>query len=276
LVDLAIENTMPVIFVGHGASVFTTNPDDPTNRRLQEIGVILQATAPKAIVCISAHYIKSGFSVTAARSPTTIHDHPVEQLYSYHYPAHGDSALADRIVESLIQAGFDSELDRDRGLDHGAWIPLSLLFPAAQIPVVQVALQQKYDLQLHFKLGQILQSLRDEGVLIICSGGITHNQAEFRRSYLGGEDSTVVTDWSQMFDTWVTELLINHPSPEYTAKILDFQSHEFHAIAHPTIEHFLPLMVAMGAASQESSGNKVIKLHSGFQHSLSTAAFLFQ
>jgi 4,5-DOPA dioxygenase extradiol len=267
---------MPVIFVGHGASVFTTNPDDPTNRRLQEIGVILQATAPKAIVCISAHYIKSGFSVTAARSPTTIHDHPVEQLYSYHYPAHGDSALADRIVESLIQAGFDSELDRDRGLDHGAWIPLSLLFPAAQIPVVQVALQQKYDLQLHFKLGQILQSLRDEGVLIICSGGITHNQAEFRRSYLGGEDSTVVTDWSQMFDTWVTELLINHPSPEYTAKILDFQSHEFHAIAHPTIEHFLPLMVAMGAASQESSGNKVIKLHSGFQHSLSTAAFLFQ
>lgn len=275
MVSLTIENTLPAIFVGHGASVFTTNPRDPTNQRLQEIGVMLQATAPKAIVCISAHYIKSKFSVTAARSLTTIHDHPVEQLYAYNYPARGDAALAERIVKSLIQAGFDSEIDRDRGLDHGAWIPLSLLFPAAQIPVVQVALQQGSDPQLHFKLGQTLQSLRNEGVLIICSGGITHNQAEFRRSYLGGEDSTVVTDWSQMFDTWVTELLINQPSSEYTAKILDFQSHEFHAINHPTIEHFLPLMVAMGAAYQQPS-SKVIKLHSGFQHSLSTAAFWFQ
>jgi 4,5-DOPA dioxygenase extradiol len=276
LVSLTIKNTLPMIFVGHGASVYTTNPDDPTNRRLQEIGVMLQTTAPKAIVCISAHYIKSRFSVTATQLLTTIHDHPVEQLYSYHYPARSDLALADRIVEKILQAGLDSAIDRDRGLDHGAWIPLSLMFPSAQIPVVQVALQQSYDPQLHFKLGQILQSLRDEGVLIICSGGITHNQAEFRRSYLGGEDSTVVTDWSQMFDTWVTELLINHPSPEYTAKILDFQSHGFHATAHPTIEHFLPLMVAMGAAYQEPSGGKVIKLHSGFQHSLSTAAFWFQ
>jgi 4,5-DOPA dioxygenase extradiol len=276
LVSLTIDNKLPVIFVGHGASVYTTNPHDPTNQRLQEVGMMLQATEAKAIVCISAHYIKSRFSVTTARSFTTIHDHPVEQLYSYNYPAYGDSALADRIANRLIEAGFDSEIDRDRGLDHGAWIPLSLMFPAAQVPVVQVAMQQEYNSQLHFKLGQTLQSLRDEGILIICSGGITHNQAEFRRSYLGGEDSTVVTDWSQLFDTWVTELLINQPSPEYTAKILDFQSHEFHAIAHPTIEHFLPLMVAMGAADRASSDNKVFKLHSGFQHSLSTAAFWFQ
>jgi 4,5-DOPA dioxygenase extradiol len=275
LVSLTIENTLPVIFVGHGASIYTTNPEDPTNRRLQEIGIMLQATAPKAIVCISAHYIKSSFSVTATRSLTTIHDHPVEQLYSYHYPARGDLALADRIVEKILQAGFDSEIDRDRGLDHGAWIPLSLMFPSAQIPVVQVSLQQSYDPPLHFKLGQILQSLRDEGALIICSGGITHNQAEFRRSYLAGEDSTVETDWSQIFDTWVTERLIQN-SPEQTAQILDFQSHEFHALAHPTIEHFLPLMVAMGAAAQESSGSNAIKLHSGFQHSLSTSAFWFQ
>jgi 4,5-DOPA dioxygenase extradiol len=270
------QKKLPVIFVGHGASVYTANPDDPTHQRLKEIGERLRALQPQAIVCISAHYIQPGFAVTATPSPKTIHDHPVEALYGDHYPAQGDVELAARIVECLIQAGLNSAIDRDRGLDHGAWIPLSLMFPAPEIPVLQISLQQGDDPQLHFKLGQALQTLRDEGVLIVCSGGVTHNQAEFRRSYLSGENVNRVTEWSQGFDTWVTERLVQTPNQSCTDDIMDFASHKFYALAHPTIEHFLPLLVAVGAADQVSSESAVTKLHSGFQHSLSTAAFWFQ
>jgi 4,5-DOPA dioxygenase extradiol len=269
------QKKLPVIFVGHGASVYTTNPDDPTHQRLKEIGVTLQALEPKAIVCISAHYIQSGFAVTATPSPKTIHDHPVEALYGDYYPAQGDVELAARIVERLIQGGFNSAIDPNRGLDHGAWIPLSLMFPAPKIPVLQISLQQGDDPQLHFRLGQTLQTLRDEGVLIICSGGVTHNQAEFRRSYLSGEEVNRVAEWSQEFDTWVTERLIPPPNQARTDDIMDFALHKFYALAHPTVEHFLPLLVAVGAADQVSSESGVTKLHSGFQHSLSTTAFWF-
>jgi 4,5-DOPA dioxygenase extradiol len=270
------QKTLPVIFVGHGASVYTTDPDDPTHQRLKEIGAILRSLEPKAIVCVSAHYSQLQFAVTATSSPKTIHDHPVEALYGHDYPAQGDVTLAAKIVEHLIQAGFNSAIDPDRGLDHGAWIPLSLMFPAPQIPILQISLQQGYDPQQHFKLGQTLQTFRAEGVLIICSGGVTHNQAEFRRSYLSGSDINIVTEWSQGFDAWVTERLIASPTQAQTADIMDFPSHKFYAMAHPTIEHFLPLLVAMGAADPVLAESGVTKLHSGFQHSLSTAAFWFQ
>ncbi len=268
--------TLPVIFVGHGASVYTTDPQDPTHQRLQEIGMMLQNLQPSAIVCISAHYVAPIFSVTATQSPTTIHDHPVQKLYSDRYPAIGSPELADKIVQRLIHAGFDSGIDRDRGLDHGAWIPLSLMFPKPQTPILQISLQQDFNPLLHFKLGQTLRNLRDEGVLIICSGGVTHNQAEFRRGYLSGADLNVVTEWSQAFDIWVTNILINRTGQKRTAALLDFPSHEFYALAHPTIEHFLPLIIAMGAANRESIDSRIIKLHSGFQHSLSTSAFWFE
>lgn len=268
--------TLPVIFVGHGASIYTTNPQDPAHQRLQEVGVMLQKLQPRAIMCISAHFVAPTFSVTATQSPATIHDHPVQVLYSDRYPAKGSPELADKIVQRLLHTGLDSQIDRDRGLDHGAWIPLSLMFPQHQIPILQISLQQGFDPLSHFKLGQTLQTLRDEGVLIICSGGVTHNQAEFRRGYLSGADSNVVTHWSQAFDTWVTEILIDRTGQERIAALLDFQSNEFYALAHPTIEHFLPLIMSMGAADRGSIDSKVIKLHSGFQHSLSTSAFWFE
>ena len=238
---------------------------------------MLQQLQPRAIVCVSAHFVAPTFSVTATQSPTTIHDHPVQALYADRYPAQGAPELADKIVKRLINAGFDNGIDRNRGLDRGAWIPLSLMFPQPQIPILQVSLQQGFNLLLHFKLGQTLQTLRDDGVLIICSGGVTHNQAEFRRGYLTGADSNVSTTWSRAFDKWVTDILIDRTGQEKIAALLDFQSHEFYTLAHPTIEHFLPLIVAMGAAEQESiDDSKVIKLHSGFQHSLSTSAFWFE
>ena len=267
--------TLPVIFVGHGASVYTTSPQDPTHQRLQEIGVMLQNIQPRAIVCISAHFIAPTFSVTATQSPITIHDHPVKSLYSNRYPAKGSPELADKIIDCLIHDGFESEIDRDRGLDHGAWVPLSLMFPEPHIPILQVSLQQDYDLQLHFKLGLTLQSLQDEGVLIICSGGVTHNQAEFRKSFLSGENPNIVKEWSRKFDSWVTDMLTTKNIQERTSAILNFQSHESYSLAHPSIEHFLPLIVAIGAAYKDSDESKVKQLHSGFQHSLSTSAFWF-
>lgn len=269
-----MQNIMPVIFVGHGATIFTMNSQDPTHFRFQEIGWQLKATPPQAILCVSAHFIESQFLVTAAKQPPTIHDHPVQNLYSWQYPAPGNPELAKKICDRLNSVGLKSSIDPRRGIDHGAWIPASLMFPEAQIPVLQVSLHQSYDLDLHFQLGKALEAFRYEGVLIICSGGVTHNQQEFRRGYFSGADVNVPANWSQEFDESVSDLLTVN-SQESRKEILNFQSHHLSEISHPTIEHFVPMIVAIGA-SDRSGESQVVKLHTGFQHSLSTSAFMFQ
>ncbi|HEY9850727.1 MAG TPA: class III extradiol ring-cleavage dioxygenase [Leptolyngbyaceae cyanobacterium] len=270
-----MQNIMPVIFVGHGATIFTMNSQDPTHVRFQEIGRELKANPPQAILCVSAHFIESKFIVTAAQKPPTIHDHPVQDLYSWKYPAPGHPELALRICNRLNSVGLQSSTDPRRGIDHGAWIPASLMFPEARIPVLQVSLHQSYDLNLHFRLGQALEVLRHEGVLIICSGGVTHNQQEFRRGYFSGADVNVPANWSKEFDDWVSDLL-TVKSPQHWKELLNFQYHHLSDISHPTIEHFLPMLVAIGAGDRDNLGAaQAVKLHTGFQHSLSTSAFLF-
>jgi 4,5-DOPA dioxygenase extradiol len=182
-------------------------------------------------------------SVTASTAPETIHDFGgfPDALYQLRYPAPGAPALAAHIVELLQSAGWKSRLDARRGLDHGAWVPLLYLAPDADIPVVQVSMPASLDTHQAWKLGQALKPLRDMNVLIVASGSLTHNLYEFRGTASHG------ADYVKAFAAWTAQTL--HAGN--TQFLLDFKQHAPSAErAHPTDEHFLPLLIALGAAGE--------------------------
>jgi 4,5-DOPA dioxygenase extradiol len=174
--------------------------------------------------------------------PQTIHDFSgfPRALYQLAYPAPGAPELAQRAVGLLAQAGIDAALDNSWGLDHGAWVPLMLMYPAADIPVLQIALQPQRGPDHHFELGRALAPLRDEGVLILGSGGATHNLRE-----LGAPDSPPPA-WAVEFSAWLNDTI----TAGQTDALLNYRRLAPHAARnHPTEEHLLPLFVAAGAAS---------------------------
>lgn len=263
---------MPALFVGHGAAIFTTAPSDPTHTFLAGMAAEVAGWRPGAIVVISAHYTGDPLRVTGAGRLATIHDHPARHVYGYHYPGHGDEALTRRVQAALGDAGLDARVDAARGLDHGAWVPLSLLAPTGEIPVAQLSLAARPGASGpadHVALGRALAPLRDEGILLVGSGGVTHDQGEFRRGYFGGRDVSVPAPWSRDFDDWVTQVVTTRQGDARAAALAAFERHPRAAAAHPTSEHFLPLLVVAGAAGKEPGR----KRFEGFQHSLSTSAF---
>lgn len=165
---------MPVVFVSHGAPDALLKAPDAVNC-WREIGQ--QLSLPSGILVVSAHWESGLPTASLSGAPETIHDFggfPVA-LYRIQYPAPGAPALAERAVSLLADAGVAADLHPDRGLDHGAWVPLSAMFPQANVPVTQLALARKGGPAAHFALGHALAPLRDEGVLILASGSITHN-----------------------------------------------------------------------------------------------------
>ena len=262
----------PALFVGHGAAIFTTTPSDPTHQFLAGMAAEVAGWQPRAIVVISAHYAGDPLRVTGPGPLTTIHDHPVREVQGYRYPGHGDEWLTRRVHAALGGAGLEARVDETRGLDHGAWVPLSLLLPKGEIPVAQLSLAVGADASGpsdHVALGRVLGPLRNEGILLVGSGGITHDQGEFRRGYFGGRDVTVPAPVSRDFDGWVTKVVTTRRGEERAAALAAFERHPLAAAAHPTSEHFLPLLVIAGAAGKDAGR----KRFEGFQHSLSTSAF---
>jgi 4,5-DOPA dioxygenase extradiol len=168
------------------------------------------------------------------------------------YPAPGAPALAERVSDLLCGAGIASDIDRRRGLDHGAWVPLLLMYPAADIPVLQLSIQGHLGPAHHLQLGQALAPLRQEGVLVIGSGSFTHNLRELRRD--AGDDDTApewVTGFAQWFDAALSE--------GRRCDLLTYRARAPHAERnHPTEEHLLPLYVALGAAGE---GARAERLH---------------
>jgi len=199
---------------------------------------------PDAIVVISPHWMTKGeVGVTASPHPATIHDFGgfPDELYELNYPAPGVPGLARHIVELLTSAGWKARLESTRGLDHGAWIPLLYLAPSASVPVLQVSMPMPLDTRGAFKLGEALKPLREMNVFIVASGGLTHNLYEFRGA------SYQTADYVKQFAAWTAQTL---QSGE-TARLLDYRLHAPSAErAHPTDEHFLPLLVALGAAGE--------------------------
>lgn len=232
---------LPVLFVSHGSPMFALEAGD-TGPALTQWGQALRAQYRhlRGVVIMSPHWMARGVRVMSNPKPETWHDFggfPPE-LYALQYPAPGDPALAHEVLAALQHAGIAAEADARRPLDHGAWVPLMHTFPQADVPVVQVALPVGADARDVFALGQALEGLREQGVLIVGSGSMTHNLREF----FGGQQQAA--DYVVEFSRWV-EMQVQAGQID---TLLDWQQRAPHALrAHPTDEHFLPLYFALGA-----------------------------
>ncbi len=245
----------PALFVSHGAPTLALEPG-PTRGFLAQLGAGL--ARPKAILVVSAHWETALPAISTAPQPETIHDFYgfPEALYRMHYAAPGAPALAQRAVGLFAAAGLSAAAVPDRGLDHGAWVPLMLMFPDADIPVAQVAVQTRLGPAHHLRLGEALRPLRDEGVLIIGSGSATHNLGEFRNHRYDSPPP----DWVSAFDDWLAETI----AAGHTADLLDYRRVAPQAVRnHPTEEHLLPLFAAYGAGTP---GVPPQHIHSGFTY----------
>jgi 4,5-DOPA dioxygenase extradiol len=252
------------VFVSHGAPTLAIEKNEAV-AFLKKLGPELGK--PKAILCVSAHWNTSSPTVSAAERPDTIHDFGgfPEELYRMHYHAPGAPALAARVAELLDGAGIGCAVSPDRGLDHGAWIPLRLMYPEGDIPVTQLSMQPQLDPLYHHRLGRVLAPLRSEGVLILATGSATHNLAKIGR----GDEPP---DWARQFDEWLYQKITEGSYEE----LLDYRRlAPYAALAHPTDEHLLPLFVALGAGS-DGKLTRGKALHRGWtMGSLSMASYCF-
>ncbi len=231
---------LPSLFLSHGAPTLPLT-DTPARAFLSGLGHAL--ARPRAIVVISAHWETEAPAVSAVQRNETIHDFfgfPRE-LYELRYPAPGAPWLAAEISELLRASGLRCTIDYSRGLDHGAWVPLKLIYPDADIPVLQLSVQPHLGPSHHLRLGRALERLREQGVLIIGSGSLTHDLSEFR----GQSPNAPAPDWVDGFADWFSDAL----EAQRTEALLDYRRQAPFAIKnHPSEEHLLPLFAALGAA----------------------------
>lgn len=243
-----MNTSFPLLFVSHGAPMFAIEPG-LAGKHLAELG--RELPRPDAIVILSPHWITRGeVSVTASTAPSTIHDFGgfPDALYQIQYPAPGAPALAAKIVDMLQSSGWTSSVNVNRGLDHGAWVPLLYLAPDADIPVVQVSMPASLDTREAWKLGQALKPLRDMNVLIVASGSLTHNLYEFRGATPHG------AQYVKDFAAWTAKTLASGKLDQ----LLDYKQYAPSAErAHPTDEHYLPLFIALGAAGEHYAARVV-------------------
>jgi 4,5-DOPA dioxygenase extradiol len=225
------------------------------NDFLRGLGAILGR--PEAILMVSAHWDTDFPAVSGAERPETIHDFygfPPE-LYRLHYPAPGAPQLAQRVARLLGGQGYQVDVDPGRGLDHGAWTPLILGYPEADVPVAQFSIQSHLGPAHHLKIGEALRPLRDEGVLIIGSGGATHNLRELSRQ----RGNPVPQQWTAEFNDWLADALL----ARRTDDLVNYRARAPQAVRnHPTDEHLIPLYVALGAGDP---GGTTKRLHSSIE-----------
>ena len=232
---------MPVLFVSHGAPNLVLEPG-AVGRAWQQI--VAGFPKPKSILCISAHWETADPTISMAKQPETIHDffgfEPA--LSEIHYPAPGAPDMAEEAISLAAGAGVDIHQDPDRGLDHGAWAPLTILYPEADIPVAQLSVQPGLGLDAHFTLGRGLAPLAQKGVLILASGSLTHNLRDLGNHFRNRHGEPV--EYAQQFDRWVSEKVLagNWDCLLHMGYAPHFERN------HPTPEHILPLLVAAGAA----------------------------
>jgi 4,5-DOPA dioxygenase extradiol len=246
---------MPVVFTAHGNPMNALG-GTPFASFLGTWGESLPR--PTAVLGVSAHWERPRLAVTASARPDTVHDFfgfP-EDLYRLQYPAPGSPALAARAQELLTLSGLDCDIDPGRGLDHGAWSPLLHLFPRADVPVVQLSLPLGASLAFHLEIGRALKPLRQEGVLVLGSGNLVHN---LHTADLRHRDRDVAV-WARRFDEWVAARL--------AAWDLDALASPWFAgpdgrLAHPTLEHYAPLLVVCGAVGASPAVSFPFE---GFEH----------
>jgi len=236
---------MPALFVGHG------NPLNAIARNVYTEAwrtISTQIKRPKAVLMISAHWYIPGTAVTASQNPRTIHDFggfPPE-LYQVQYPAAGDPSLAHRVRELLSPVPVT--LDEAWGLDHGAWSVMAHLYPAADIPIVQLSIDRTKPASYHFEIGKRLAPLREEGVLIMGSGNLVHNL----RTFAWGKRSQAPYDWALRFETRARELIA---AGDYKPLMHYETLGQDALLSVPSAEHYLPLLYVLGAGHDQEPVN---------------------
>lgn len=258
---------LPALFVPHGAPTFALRPG--------AAGAALAAAArtlplPRAIVVVSAHWDTVVPTVGFADRPETIHDFwgfP-DELYTLRYPATGCREAAREVVDAIRAAGLPVQEDAGRGLDHGAWVPLRLMFPDAETPVIPLSIQSRGGPEQAFRLGQALAPLAERGFLVIASGNLTHNLRDYQLAAMsGGKTPAYVRE----FTDWLAGRLAEHDLPA----LLDYRRQAPGAVqAHPSDEHLLPLYVALGAGGETARPER---LHAGIDdYVIAMDAYAFQ
>jgi 4,5-DOPA dioxygenase extradiol len=223
---------LPAIFFGHGNPLNALQRNDYTSA-WANIGKTI--ARPKAVLAISAHWYLPGTAVTAMAAPATIHDFGgfPRELYEVKYPAPGDPDLAQR-VESLL-APISVRLDLRWGLDHGTWSVLRHVFPNADVPVVQLSIDETQPPRIHYEIGKGLATLRDEGILVIGSGNLVHNL----HTYAWGQHAAKPFDWAVRFEKLARDLLVDGDD----APLIDYEALGSDAmLSAPTPDHYLPLL----------------------------------
>lgn len=233
-----LENTerMPVLFIGHGNPMYAIT-DNPYRTSWMELGKRL--SPPKAILCISAHWLTRGTAVTMTDKPKTIHDFGgfPEELFKVQYPAPGAAAFAKMAIEEVKSVKVHE--DFEWGLDHGAWSVLRNMYPQANVPVFQMSLDYAKPASYHYELAKELSKLRNKGVLIVASGNVVHNLGAIK----WGEQNPKPYDWAIEFDTMVKKSVEDN---NFQA-LVDYQKMgNVASMAHPSNDHYLPLLYAMG------------------------------
>ncbi|QVI84485.1 DODA-type extradiol aromatic ring-opening family dioxygenase [Pseudomonas viridiflava] len=234
----------PSLFISHGSPMLALQPGEsgPALARLAA-----EMPRPRAIVMVSAHWESHELLVNGNPQPETWHDFGgfAAELFAVQYPAPGLPDLTREVVELLAASDLPARIDSRRPFDHGVWVPLSLMYPQADIPVVQISLPSRQGPELQTRVGKALAGLRAEGVLIIGSGSITHNLGELNWN----GDSARVEPWAQAFRDWMIDTLAS--DDEYA--LHQYRSLAPHAVrAHPSDEHLLPLYFARGAGGEFS------------------------
>lgn len=241
---------MPTLFIPHGAGPcffmpWTHGPADMWQAMGNWLGSLAETLPmqPAAVLLVSAHWEATDFMLTASARPQLLYDYHGFPEHTYHltYPVAGAPRLAQRARALLQDAGFCADLDDERGLDHGAFIPFKLIYPQANVPMVQLSLRADLNPEAHLRAGQALASLREAGVLIVGSGMSFHNMRP------SGPD---IAGRAQAFDDALLDMLMQPPALRWNS-LANWTDAAHAHFAHPREEHLLPLMVACGAAGQD-------------------------
>ena len=243
---------LPTLFIPHGGGpCFFMDPPPQAPHLWDQMAAYLShladdvGTRPKALLIISSHWETPRPTLNVVAKPSLLYDYYgfPEHTYQLSYPAPGAPELAPRVQALLNNAGIDSELETERGLDHGVFVPMLLSYPDADIPILQISLQENLDPAQHLAIGEALAPLRDEGVLIIGSGMSFHNLRTLR-----GPEGNAASD---QFDAWLTDAATDPDPATRRAKLAAWEQAPFARDAHPREEHLLPLMVVAGAAGAD-------------------------
>lgn len=241
--------TLPTLFVPHGAPTFALRPG-AAGAALVTMAQELER--PKAILVVSPHWETREPTVGSATDLETIYDFGgfPDELYTLKYPAHGDAQLAQLVAQRLQDAGYAARIDTHRGLDHGAWVPLRMMYPAADIPVIPLSIKLYAGAAYHYALGQALAPLADEGFLIIGTGSITHNLRDYM---ICVHNNLPTPDYVPRFANWIDDQL----KAENINGLIDYRKNSTDAAqAHPTEDHFMPFFVALGASGAHAKAKR--------------------